>query len=150
MPRSVGIVGALASRQESTQSIRFSNAVEVGMIAAGKQFVDIALVGGVKDELILWRTENPVQGDGQFDYPELGPRCPPFTEVVEISLSRISLAKASRESSSRALTSAGPSIRLRIGYCLGASHRIVYSRSMVDGRKREGQANEESLSILLT
>ena len=68
MPRSVGIVGALASCQEPTQSIGFSNAVEVGMIAAGKELVDVALVGGVKDELILWRTENPVQGDGQFDY----------------------------------------------------------------------------------
>ena len=71
MPRSVGIVGAFASRHEPTQSIGFSNAIEVGTIATGKQFVDVALVGGVKDELILWRAENPVQGDGQLDYPQV-------------------------------------------------------------------------------
>ena len=60
MPRSVGIVGTLASRQESTQSIGFSDAVEVGMIATCKELVNVALVGGVKDELVLWRAENPV------------------------------------------------------------------------------------------
>ena len=69
MPRSVGIVGTFASRQEPTQSIVFSNAVEVGMIATGKELVDVTLVGGVKDELIFRRAENPVQGDGQLDYP---------------------------------------------------------------------------------
>lgn len=60
MPRSVGIVGTLASRQEPTQSTGFSDAVEVGMIATGEELVNVALVGGVKDELVLWRSENPV------------------------------------------------------------------------------------------
>ena len=54
-------------------------------------------MGGVKDELIPWRAENPVQGDGQLDY-QLGPRWP-FTECRNQLVTDL-LAKAARASSS--------------------------------------------------
>jgi len=59
---------AFAPRKESTQAIGLSYSVKLGAVTPSEQFVDVALVGGVENELILGRAENPVQGDGQFDY----------------------------------------------------------------------------------
>ena len=45
--------------------------VSKALAPAGEQLVDVALVADVEDELVLWRVENPVQRDGQFDDPEI-------------------------------------------------------------------------------
>ena len=37
----------------------------------GEHLVDVALVADVEDELVLRRVEDPMEGDGQLDHPEI-------------------------------------------------------------------------------
>lgn len=71
MAGTVAVVLALASEKEAVQPLVLTyrrKAVE----PPGQNFVNIALVADIENELVLGRTENPVQCNRQFDYSEVG------------------------------------------------------------------------------
>lgn len=46
------------------------------VLAPGEELVDVALVAGVPEDLVLRGVEHPVQGDGQLDHTEVGAEVP--------------------------------------------------------------------------
>ena len=71
MARAEDVVQALLAIQEAAQAAGRANAVEVGAIAASEEFVNVALVGHVEDELVLRRAEDAVERDRKLDHAEI-------------------------------------------------------------------------------
>ena len=71
MPGAKDIVRALFPLQKTVQAAGAADMIEVSAVAAGQQFMDIALVRDVEDELIRRCMENPVQGYGEFHDAEV-------------------------------------------------------------------------------
>ena len=46
--------------------------VNEAVFASGKNFVRVGLMGNIPDNLILWRIENMMESDRQFDDPQVG------------------------------------------------------------------------------
>ena len=71
MARTIAVVLALAAQKKAVKSLVLTDrrkAVE----PPGQKFVDIALVADIENEPVLGRIEDAVQGNRQFDDPEVG------------------------------------------------------------------------------
>ena len=69
--RAVAIVLAFGAQGETVQAAGGADGVKT-VLAAGEQFVDVALMADVPDEFVVRRGEDVVEGDGQFDDAEVG------------------------------------------------------------------------------
>ena len=72
MPGAITIVLALGSQEKAIQTFVLAHGADP-IQPAGKHFVDVTLVANVKDELVLWRSENSMKRDRQLDDAEIGP-----------------------------------------------------------------------------
>ena len=67
----VGIVGAFAAEEEAIEAFVLADGVEA-LASTGEEFVDVALVGDIENEFIGGGLEDAMEGDGEFDHPEIG------------------------------------------------------------------------------
>jgi hypothetical protein len=65
-----GIVLAFGAEHEAVEAAGLADGFEL-LLAAGEEFVDVALVADVEDEAVLRRVEDVVHGDGEFDDTEV-------------------------------------------------------------------------------
>ena len=75
MACAVTVVITFGAKQKSIQSLVLPDRVKT-TASSRQKLVDIALVADVKNQFILWRAENAMQGDGQLHDPEIGPEMP--------------------------------------------------------------------------
>src|SRR5207247_249707 len=68
--RAVTIVLALSAERETVQTVGGADGVKAAL-AAGKEFVDVALMAHVPDEPVFWRREDAMQRDGPFHHAEV-------------------------------------------------------------------------------
>ena len=69
--RAVTIVLAFSAERETVQTVGGADGVKAAL-AAGKEFVDVALMAHVPDEPVFWRREDAMQRDGQLHHAEVG------------------------------------------------------------------------------
>jgi len=62
-----GVVFAFAAFGEAGEAAALADGVEA-VFAAGQDFVGVALVADIEDELIIGGVENGVDGGGEFDH----------------------------------------------------------------------------------
>jgi hypothetical protein len=67
-----GVVGALVAVEETGESAGLADELEGLAGASGEEFVDIALVADVEDELVARGVEDAVERDGELDDAEVG------------------------------------------------------------------------------
>ena len=72
----VGIVGAFAAEEEAIEAFVLADGVEA-LASTGEEFMDVALVGDIEDEFIGGGIEDAMEGDGEFDHPEIGAEMAP-------------------------------------------------------------------------
>jgi hypothetical protein len=75
MTGAVAIVLTFRAQGEAIQSIGGANGMET-VFAPGEQFVDVTLMTDIPDKFVVRRGKNAVQGDGQFDNPEIRAEMP--------------------------------------------------------------------------
>ncbi len=68
--RAKTIVLAFGAQSETVQSVRLADSAKT-IFATGKNFMNVNLMAHVPDKFILWRIENAMQRDGQFNHAEI-------------------------------------------------------------------------------
>ena len=66
----------LSDLLESRQTLQLTHARHA-LAATGQDFVRIRLVTDIPHDAIMWRVEDVMQGDGQFDHSQPGAKVPP-------------------------------------------------------------------------
>ena len=66
----VAVVLAFGTEEETVEAAVLADGLET-FAPAGEHFVDVALVADVKEEFVFGGVEGAVEGDGQFDHPEV-------------------------------------------------------------------------------
>jgi hypothetical protein len=72
MARTEGVVRTLGTVKKTTGTTRRAQIFKKITATPSEQFVDIALVGDVENELVFRRAEHPVQRDAQLDDAQIG------------------------------------------------------------------------------
>ena len=73
MPCAVAVVFALGAQKEAIEPAELAHRIET-IAPPGKQFVDVALMTDVQNELVVRRVEDAVHRNGQFDDTEIRPQ----------------------------------------------------------------------------
>ena len=75
VPRAVTVMLALGTQGKAVQAVGRANGVKTAF-PAGEQFVYVALVAHVPDELVLRCGEDAMESDGQLDHAKVGAQMP--------------------------------------------------------------------------
>ena len=62
---------AFGTKHEAVEPTRLTNGFET-IETSGENFVDIGLMADVKENAVLWRVEDGVKSQGEFDDAEVG------------------------------------------------------------------------------
>ncbi|GAB4176339.1 MAG: hypothetical protein Fur0032_16300 [Terrimicrobiaceae bacterium] len=71
MAGSVAVMLTFAAQKEAVQAGILTDGGEA-VVAASQHFMDVTLVAYVKDKTVFRRIEDSVEGDGEFNNPEVG------------------------------------------------------------------------------
>jgi hypothetical protein len=67
----VAVMLALAAEEEAVEAFILADGMNL-VPATGQHFVDVSLVGDIKDKFVLGSVKHPMKGDGQLHDPEIG------------------------------------------------------------------------------